>query len=320
MKNDIVKMPMKTVCVGRFLMDIPVAAEISFGSGRIGGWEVSRPISESGDEFEKRLVDREHELRNQKNQQDQTSLETTKTIATEQVLGKAFMFGRTQDHYFQDGRRVDSQSVSFESMIHSSGRSFELSADYRTEEDLPPHVKVASQFERWSFNQLPTKPGFCFGDAFVTEPLPIDGNEYVMMFIGIESHPDLAIAISTWANIQLEAPLLERDRNNTVKQAYASRFKDLGTGHRMINGISGGQTADEVSEFNGTTGFSFQWESAMENNSVRRPRILLEFDTGKGRPGKPVNSSLSKTEALALWNKISSSIRDRPQAIPDTEK
>ncbi|MYN19959.1 hypothetical protein GTP81_24760 [Rugamonas sp. FT107W] len=39
---------------------------------------------------------------------------------------------------------------------------------------------------------------------------------------------------------------------------------------------------------------------------------MLEFDTGHGQPGKPVNSSLSDAEALALWDKISSSLRRRP--------
>jgi hypothetical protein len=201
-------------------------------------------------------------------------------------------------------------------MIHSRGRSYELSADFRTEEDLSPQTKVASQFERWSFDQLPTKPGFCLGEAFVAEPLSEEGNEFVMMYIGMEAYPDLAIAISTWANIRLEAPLLERDKKNSVRQTYASRFKDLGTGPRTINGIKGGQLADEVAEFNGTRAFSFQWESAMDKKSVLRPRILLELDTGKGRPGNPVNSSLSRAEVLALWRKISSSIRDRPENLP----
>jgi len=45
---------------------------------------------------------------------------------------------------------------------------------------------------------------------------------------------------------------------------------------------------------------------------VLAPKITLELQTGKGRPGEPINSSLSDEAVAALWDKISSSIRLRP--------
>lgn len=310
---------MKTVCVGRFFIDIPASSEIAFGSGRIGGWEVSPAISETGDEFAKRLAKREKELLVQKNGLGGANLEAALPLSTESAYGKVFMFERIRDYFVRDEQRVQYEVVSFESMLHSRGRSFRLFAEFGRDEALSSHARTASQFERWEFGQLPERPGFCLGDAFVAEPLSSDDNEFVMMFIGMREHPDLAIAISTWANIQLEAPLLEREKSNSVRQQYAKNFRDLGTGSRAINGIEGGQTAHEVAEHNGTIGYSFQWESLMEKNSVRRPRILLEMDTGKGRPGNPVESSLSRAEALILWQKISSSVRDRPEKVGSPE-
>jgi hypothetical protein len=315
MKSELAAVPMRTVCVGRFLIDIPKTAEISFGSARIGGWDVSAPIDESKEAFFKRLSAREHELQSMMNRQLVPTLEATREIRTDDLVGKVFVFDRIRNYSIVSGQRVYGEAVSFQSMMHSMGRSFELSADLRPEDSLTRKTKVAAQFVPWSFDRIPEVPGFCMGEAFVHEPLSIDDREFVMMYIGMKEHPDLAIAISTWAGINLDAPLLERERNNSIKQEYASRFKDLGTGERTINGIRGGQLADEVAEPNGTTGFSFQWESAMEKTNVLRPRILLELDTGKGRPGHPVNSSLSKPAVLALWNKVSSSIRDRPHNI-----
>lgn len=307
------ELPGKTVCVGRFLIDIPESAEISLGSARVGGWDVSIPIDETEKQFTERLLAREKKLQSSRNRQQLPTLEAAKDIRAKEVFGKVFMFDRVRSYHVEYGKRVDIEAVSFQSLVHSNGKTFELSADLRSEEKLSGKMRVASQFERWSFGQLPGKPGFCIGEAFVNEPLSIDDREFVMMFIGMKEYPDLTIAISTWAGIDLEAPLLERDRNNAIKTKYADRFKDLGTGERVINGINGGQLSDEVLDLNGTTAFSFQWESKLEKTNLKRPRILLELNTGTGRPGNPVNSSLSKSEAIALWNQISSSIRDRQE-------
>jgi hypothetical protein len=308
--------PMKTVCVGRFLMDIPESAIVSFGSARVGGWKISNITDESEEDFTRRLALRKTELATSKNERGDPGLERTIKVANERLIGTLFVFDRAWQHYFSMGKRIDSQSVSYEAFLHSHGRSFELEALLRADEDLEHYSRLSEQFQRAEFIAPPARSGFCFGEGFIVEPLTVEDHEFVMMYIGMEAYPDLAIAISTWANIRLEAPLLERDKKNSVRQTYASRFKDLGTGPRTINGIKGGQLADEVAEFNGTRAFSFQWESAMDKKSVLRPRILLELDTGKGRPGNPVDSSLSRSEVLALWRKISSSIRDRPENLP----
>lgn len=39
--------------------------------------------------------------------------------------------------------------------------------------------------------------------------------------------------------------------------------------------------------------------------------VTLELETGIGRPGEPVNSSLSDDAALVLWDKIAGSLRLR---------
>jgi len=77
----------------------------------------------------------------------------------------------------------------------------------------------------------------------------------------------------------------------------------------MLNGIPGEELLQRVDEPNGAKVHGFMWESLADQNDVYLPNLILEFDTGLGRPGNPVNSSLSDAEALALWDKISSSLR-----------
>ncbi|WP_426336668.1 T6SS immunity protein Tli4 family protein [Pseudoduganella sp. R-31] len=318
MKSNNGNSPTKTICVGRFLIDVPMNVEVSLGSTTVGGWDIV-PIGREGeDEFNQRVQTREAELTSLKNEKQWQSLERTIEIRNPNVKGKLFVYDRKWQYHLEWGKRVESQAISFEAIVYSMGKTYALSAALRSDDHLEHYLRLAGQVDSSEFGKLAGQPGFCFGEGFVHEPLSIQDHEFVMMFLGIKERPDLAIAISTWAGIDLEAPLLERDKNNSIRQEYANHFKDLGTGERTINGIKGGQVADEVSEPNGTVAYSFQWESAMEKTNLFRPRILLEMDTGNGRPGRPVNSSLSKREALALWNQISSSIRDRaenPSAI-----
>jgi len=302
----------RTICIGRFLLDVPSRLEISLGSATVGGWEISLIGRESEGEFDRRVQLREAELGLLKNERQMKSLERAVEVRNGNVRGRFFAFDRKWQYHFEFGKRVDSQAISFEAILYSNGKSYGLSASLMSDQDFEHFLKLATQFDGWEFANVSEKPGFCFGEGFVHEPLSIDDHEFVMMYGGMRGHPDLAIAISTSAGIDLEAPLLERERNNSVRLEHSSHFKDMGTGERTINGIKGGQVAEEVVELNGTVAYSFQWESIMEKSNVLRPRILLELDTGNGRPGKPVNSSFSKREALVLWNQISSSIRDRP--------
>jgi hypothetical protein len=54
--------------------------------------------------------------------------------------------------------------------------------------------------------------------------------------------------------------------------------------------------------------FSFWWEVDGTENNVFVPHIVFQMDTGKGENG-PVPSSLSQEAGMALWDKVSSSIR-----------
>jgi hypothetical protein len=79
-----------------------------------------------------------------------------------------------------------------------------------------------------------------------------------------------------------------------------------------LNGIPGEELLDRFKERNGTIGHMFMWESLGKPSDVLAPSITLDLQTGRGRPGGPVNSSLSDEAVLQLWQAISSSLRIRP--------
>jgi hypothetical protein len=63
----------------------------------------------------------------------------------------------------------------------------------------------------------------------------------------------------------------------------------------------------------------FMWAGLGKLRDVLAPKVTLELETGIGRPGEPVNSSLSDAAVLERWDRVTSSIRLRPtSAEPKT--
>lgn len=62
-KDEVSRMTnkMKTVCVGRFLIDIPEEAQVELRQARIDGFDISA-FDEAEESFQKRVADRESEI------------------------------------------------------------------------------------------------------------------------------------------------------------------------------------------------------------------------------------------------------------------
>jgi hypothetical protein len=171
---------------------------------------------------------------------------------------------------------------------------------------------LAKQFESLSAKSIPSGSGFCIENGIIHDPISPDMNETVTMFASLKGHPDIAIRLDTSVLDEPQESLLMRDADNDINTRFATNIKNLGKGPRELNGIPGEELLDRFKERNGTTGHMFMWESLGKPSDVLVPTIILEIQTGKGRPGSPVNSSLTDEAVLKLWQAISSSLRIRP--------
>lgn len=92
-----------------------------------------------------------------------------------------------------------------------------------------------------------------------------------------------------------------------------SHFHTFRRGPLKIAGIQGEELLERISESNYTASQSFTWESIWKKDDVFAPFLALELSTGHSRiSGQPVNPSLSDAEALALWDRMLSTLRVRP--------
>ena len=124
-KNEVKKMiqeinaiKMQTICIGRFLIDVPADAQVSFRSAFLAGWDISSDVEETDAGFAERLSAIEEKLKLAKNERGGASLESVKVIDTDGAFGKIFVYGREWVYGIEKGKRVDSTFVAVDDHLH----------------------------------------------------------------------------------------------------------------------------------------------------------------------------------------------------------
>jgi hypothetical protein len=307
---------METVCLGRFLIDMPSEAQIGLRGVRVDGLEIES-FEESAADFLTRLALREKRLKGEPKQLVGTEyLESvTEVNADNGVVGKIFVHGRT----LEEGTRMSGteleryryEGVVVEAMVHGGGMSFEIGAkDYspNSTENLP---KLIAKLVPNRANHVPAGPGFCFDGGWFRDPLNAGHGERLIMHAGFSHHPDIDLTLILAAgNKPDEQSLLQRSADVDARRSPAEKWRlsNLRAAPRTIGGIAGDEIVTRSVEFNDAIVYGFWWEVNGTEDDVLIPHFSFTMETGKSNNG-PVPSSLSQDAALALWDKISSSIR-----------
>lgn len=306
---------MMTVCVGRFSIDLPEGSVVEFTPGRIAGVDIVSQSGYSDQQLQADVNALEQSLALQKNEYARASLE--KKLVADAINFKSTVMYHSREKpvsLMEHGVRVPGtdEGISVQAFGIKDSVAYNFKAHLASPRYEGNVLRLVKQFEAISPGMVPTHPGFCVEQGMVRDPLPADDIESITMFASLKGHPDVAIRLDTAVNFErIQDSLLTRDAANDTKREYASRFTSLRKGSRAINGMPGEEVLDKVKEFNSTSAHGFMWVGLGKMNDVLAPKVTLEIETGKGRPGEPVNSSLSDDEVLMLWDRISSSLKIR---------
>jgi hypothetical protein len=317
-RDDVARMTngMKTVCIGRFLVDLPDEARLELARPRIDGFDISS-FDEPEADFLVRLGQRENRLRTAPDQfGGNKNLESVREVKTNNaVVGKIFVHGRTVREGTQaNGLRLEryrDESVAVEALVHGKGMSFDLSAEEYDPGKIDDLAKLVAKLVPNPDNWPLTEPGFCIYRAWFRDPLTADQGEQIMMHGHLPSHPDIEFMAILAAGLKPdEQGLLTRhaDMEAGLSGADKSHMSNLRASPRTIGGIAGDELVTRFIENNDAVVYSFAWDVNGTEDNVLIPHMTFEMDTGKSDRG-PVASSLSKAAAMTLWDKISSSIR-----------
>jgi hypothetical protein len=321
-RSEVAKMTekMKTVCVGRYLMDVPAQAEVSLSHGMIGGFEIDI-ANESEAEFRDRVAAREADVSVRNPAADGNGgLVEARDLRIPGMVGRTLIFARSRGYLMEGNRRVDMESVSVEAHAHTAGVSFSLSAQSTDEASAAEAEALLGRLRLRDKDEIPTVPGFCIERAVFVEPLPPHTNEHMAMHLSLPAHPDLALAFLSVAGGKPGPGLLARVANidAATEADELLRVTKLRTGRRSVNGIDGEEVLERAMERNFATTYGFNWEARGAHHDLMQPYLSLELHAGiSERPGgKPVDSSLHEDAVLVLWDSIASSIRLRPKGPP----
>ena len=313
---------MKSVCVGRFLIDVPGAADVRIEGARMSGFAIDAAEEREAD-FRKRVSGREAKILARGADRDggaESGMVEARDLSAPGLTGRSLIYGRSRGYMMNGDRRIEMESVSIEVHAHKGSVSISLSGSSKQVSDLGNAEALLARFQPRGAEEVPTEPGFCLSRGIFAEPLPEHGIEHVTLHIGIPGHPDVGLAFDTMPAGRTDRSLLARvaDVDAAATPHEMLLVTKLRSGKQSIHGIDGEEVLERVRELNFTTGYSFMWEARGVEGDNAQPFLSLNMETGTNpRPGgEPVDSSLHEATVLALWDRISSSIRPRSAAEP----
>ena len=306
----------KPVCIGRFQINVPAQATVILSHEMIDGFDIGT-TEESEAAFRTRIAAREADIQRRGPAVDGSGgMVAASDLQVPGMIGRAFVFGRNRGYLMKGEQRIDDEFVSVEAHAHKGGMSFSLSMKVADEAEVKVAQALFSRLRLRDEDEMPTLSGFCIGRAIFAEPLPPHRTEHIAMHLGLQSHPDLAIAFVSMPGGGTDPGLLARSADTDAAESAAERLRvtKLRAGQRDINGMPGEELLERFRELNFATTYGFMWETRGVDGDPTQPFLSLELQAGiSPEPGgKPADASLHEDAVIALWDAIASSIRQRP--------
>jgi hypothetical protein len=308
---------MRTVCVGRHLLDVPAHANVRLSRQRVQGVEFET-IREGMGAFRERVAAREAGIaaRNiHAGAIGSGEIVEARDLRISGMIVRTLVYRHAPDGTPSAERRVVDEWLWTEVHAHKDNLSFFLSALSRGESSARLAEALLARLRFRAENEIPPVAGFCIDGAILVEPLPAHNSEQISMHLGLPAHPELALVFATTSSGGSEPGLIERVGGKGVSNWVHKllRVIDLRSGEHDIDGIGGEEVLESVRELNFTTTYSFEWTADGVDNDPLRPNLLLRLETGGSAwpTSRPVDSSLHRDAVLALWDGISATIRAR---------
>jgi hypothetical protein len=314
-QGEYMKSTMQTICLGRFLVDVPKGANYIGGAFHYGvAFSISNALSEA--------VKTNLEKRIQTLNLETSKFRVHKTVILPQIGGGIVAY-REKD-YMVYGQEL---GYMLEGYAYMSGKQYLLkskSSHDNLQLALDRMLSVLSAIKPRRPNEFPTEPGFCVDGAYLAGEPGQPHYEYANARFGLKGHRDVWIYMYTDVNgDKLDDGLLARVANSKPLPAdlldVAKQIRSLRVGKHPVKGID----AEEILKAYPTDGdgysHKFYWEANGKPRSIKEPTIVVELQTATADGGGLLaNSSLTDKQAIELFDAIVNSIRLRPTGTAKT--
>lgn len=161
--------------------------------------------------------------------------------------------------------------------------------------------------------EISKQPGFVVGKAMIRQSLL--NIENWKLSIQLAGKPDVSLYLSSFVQDEPEPGL--RQRAGGLLGALARSAEGLKTLRNRKRNV-GPIEADEIlaaGTQDGKRGYAFKWEAPGKGDSLSEPNLNITLSVGESQYEDNSASFASDEEALALWDRLVSSIRLRPGAV-----
>lgn len=298
----------KTVCFSHFVVEVPATATVLYGPASVDSPivyfpgdsdKVAQHVAASLGEVEKH---RDY-LREGSDLRSDRSM--FGKVIDGAVPGQKLVFG-SKDH----------ATYTIDSFIPLGKDLYVQNADgaIRIDDEIKSLNAFATNLRQRAEDEVPSEPGTCIDGGFVSwQP------EFEKVTVGIRlmEFPDVHFSIEVLKNqnylpdlSDLETRLkgAEKDGGNWYSGVVFFR-----RGPRQLGDWKGSEAlALKPAQENAKESHEFHYISLGAPNAPLQPQLDIQLDTGaSGRHMGAVKPSLSNEEAVALWDKLTNSIRAR---------
>lgn len=297
----------KIVCFGHFTVEVPDTAIVVYGPASLNA-----PIQYFPGESTKVAEHVASQL---------VEVEKDRQFFYEDEVAKFPLFGKTLDGAVPGQKFLFGSSQQVAYTIYSYvpvGKDLyvqRVSSAISKDKSIEWLNNVAQNLRSRSADEVPAEPGTCIDGGFLTwQPV----FEQVAVGIRLKEFPDVHFSIEALKNrdhlreqTDLESRLqgAEKDGGN-----WYSRVKFFRRGPRQIGDWKGSEAlALKPAQEEMKASHEFRFISLGAPNEPLQPQLDVQLDTGAdGHQMGQVKPSLTDEEAVALWDKLTSSIRVRP--------
>jgi hypothetical protein len=323
-------------CVGRYLINLPDSFVLnSVSHTEIEGVTITVKSMQE-DLFEHVLTKREAELRSMhmdgepnkpflKRIENTPSIELGKVFNRAEATGSAGI-GRVLELW---GWRKGYRLVLEIKATDYPGAGFHEPDDPPddTPKKLAQLLNVYERLRGRADTEIPKEPGVCFANGFVSGP-PTDA-EWIDMNHHLSTARDVYSRFISMSHIGPEEnTLLQRgpDIETALKQAHGLTLRK---GEREANGLKFEEwlSQRESETYPGLTIYFLTMEMNSAYGDAAKPLVTFDLSSGVEKPGpqlsleetatqKPIiAATLSAAESIALWDKVTATLRPRPGAF-----
>lgn len=314
----------KTVCFGRFIIDVPATATVVFDSAYVPV-QTTRFTGRS-EMLAATVAERESALKAEKRYPARSGVTLFEQVVEGVLPDQRIVIGWKDfdspfykvESYFKVGPDLYLQ----ESEAMRDGDKEAADIGFSLSKVVEKLNKTALSMRHRADDEVPTDPGVCIDGAFLPSPLD-QGVEVIFFGMRLEEFADVHLSIETR---KMDGPLgegqgleelLDRGRNAAILSGNGlawARTQFFRRHTRDLHGLHGYEIlARKPASGDDSAAHDFRFQYEGEPNNSLKPLIDMHLDTGvQGNATASRTPSLTDEEAIALWDRLTGSIRLRP--------